>query len=147
MELLDLSKAAHHDTITLPGGAIRDVINNTDLGAYEFGLLNALQAEAATLDAAVRTTKVTPAKEKQLLHVLGELVKLLVPTITPAELKKLSRANREQIILVWIGHNSSEGDAADPPVTARRTGAASSRASRRSTAATRKRGSTSRSGR
>jgi hypothetical protein len=47
MELLDLSKAAHHDTITLPGGAIRDVINNTDLGAYEFGLLNALQAEAA----------------------------------------------------------------------------------------------------
>jgi hypothetical protein len=97
----------------------------------------------------VRGGKVTPKQEAELLRVLGELVKMLVPTITPAELRKLTRANREQIILVWIATNT-EGDAANPPpATAppRRTGAVSSRASRRSTAATRKRGSTSRTGR
>jgi len=146
MEILDLSKAAHHDTIALPGGSSREVINQTDLGAYEFGRLAALQAETVRLDKAVRGGKVSAKQEAELLRVLGDTVKLLIPTITPAELRKLTRANREQIILVWIANNQPEGDAANPPNrAARRTGAGSSRASRSSTAATRKHGSTSRS--
>jgi hypothetical protein len=144
MELLDLTNAAHHDTITLPGGTVREVINQTDLGAYEFGRLHALQAETTRLDAAVRGKKATAKQEAELLRVLGDTVKLLIPTVTPAELRKLTRANREQIILVWIANNQVEGDAANPPNRkARRTGGRSSRASRSSTAATRKRGSTS----
>lgn len=143
-ELLDLSKAAHHDTITMPGGQIRDVINSTDLGAYEFGRLHALQLEAARIGETVRNGKLTPKNEKALMKVLGDLVKMLVPTVTPSELGQLTRANREQIILVWIANQAGD-NTANPPVTpTRRTGAGSSRASKRSTAATPKRGSTSR---
>lgn len=145
MELLDLSKAAHHDTITLPGGTVREVINQTDLGVWEFARLHALQAEAGRLDGAVRgkKVKVTPKQTAELLRVLGEIVKILIPTITAAELKKLSRANREQIVLVWI-LNNSEGEDANPPVPAAPTGAGSSRASKRSSGATRSSGGTSR---
>lgn len=150
MELLDLSKVAHRDTMTMPSGVMREVINQTDLGTFELARLNALQAEAETHTAVLAEPKLSAVREKkakkELLRVVGETVKLLIPTITTSELSKLSYQNREQIIIVWIGAHST-GDDENPQVPTPRTGVGSSPGSKRSTAATRKPGGTSRAGR
>jgi hypothetical protein len=144
-KILDMSKVAERDTVEMPGGIEREILKNTDLGAYEFARLSALQREANQLQEKLAKGKETPAKKAAVMRVLGEMIKFLIPTITPAELKLLSRANREQIIFVWIGRNTAQREGGgEGNAPSRRTGAASSRGSRRSTAATRKRGSTSR---
>ena len=129
-ELLDLSKALERDHITLPGGTQRDVINNTDLGIAEYAELAALQNESRALSELLKKTRgktVSAAARKKhearILKLYGDMVKMLVPGITPAELAKLSRANREQIVLIWYGKNTNSAgeQAADPPAR-RRTG-------------------------
>jgi len=107
-----------------------------------------MQAEANRLTVASQRGKLTAKQDKDLLNVLGDCVTLLIPSIEPAVLEVLERPAREQIVLTWLGRNFTgeelSGVPANPPK--RRTGAASSRASKRSTAATRKHGSTSRRG-
>lgn len=148
MELLDLSDVTERDTITLPGGAVREVIRHSDLGIYEIAHLSQLQARVQDAEKNVRAGKMTAANEKQLLKLLGDTVKFLIPSITPAELAKLTRAHREQIVLVWIGRNSEQSATGGDEGNARRprTGGGSSRVSKRSTGATRKAGSTTRRG-
>ena len=145
-EILDLSKITDHDTIRMPDGKQHELINRTDLGIFEYHKLTSMQAEATKLTAAAAKGPLTPPQARKLMKVLGDLVKLLVPTINSAMLGKLERPAREQIILVWLSRNF-EPEELSGEVPSRRTTAASSPGSKRSTAATRKRGSTRRSGR
>jgi MinD-like ATPase involved in chromosome partitioning or flagellar assembly len=129
-ELLDLSKALERDYITLPGDRQAEVINNTDLGIAEYAELAALQSESRTLADLLKKRKAktvsAAAKKKhedRILKLYGDMVKMLVPSIKPAELAKLSRANREQIVLVWYGKNTQAGEQnADPPARRRSGG-------------------------
>lgn len=149
MAELDLSKVAERDTIKLPGGKVRQVIRHTDLGVYELAYLNLLQQKVGKADRELRGSKtVTPAKEKKVLDLLGDVLKILIPGITPGELGQLSRGNREQIVWWWIAQNSDEpqGEKSGEARRPRRNGAGSSRASKRSTGATRSSGSTTRRG-
>lgn len=153
-ELLDLSKVVETDTIRLKSkkhtdGKPYDLINRSDLGIFEYHKLQAMQTQAATLTAAITKGPLDAKKKAALMKVLGGLVKLLIPTIEPATLATLTRPEREQIILTWLARHfdpaelgGTEGEAPRRP----RTGAASSPGSRRSTAATQRRGSTSRRG-
>jgi hypothetical protein len=145
MELLDLSKVVERDTITLKDGKTYELVNPDDLGIYEYARITQLQEESCTLEATAKKGKLTPKNERELLRILGEFVKLLIPTIKPAGLGKLTQQDRERIILVWMGrHMTGEEPAGE--ASSRRSGAPSSRGSKRSTAATRARGSRSRSG-
>jgi hypothetical protein len=144
MELLDLSKVVERDTITLKDGKTYELVNPDDLGIYEYARITQLQEESRKLEATAKKGKLTPKNERELLRILGEFVKLLIPTIKPAGLGKLTQQDRERIILVWMGRHMTGEEPGEAP--SRRSGASSSRGSKRSTAATRARGSRSRSG-
>lgn len=141
-QILDFSHIVDHDTVKLPGGRVREIINPGDLGITEYQQLAHLQQQVGALS----DGKLTAAKEKELLRLLGEAVKILIPDITAVELSKLSRAHREQTLWAWISRHMPTGESAEGEARSRRTGGGSSRGSRRSTAATRQRGSRRRSG-
>jgi hypothetical protein len=152
-ELLNLAQAAApRDTIRLPSkrnpdGKSYEILSPSDLGAYELERLRALSAEEDKLRASAPKA-LKPAQKRALRRVLGEAVKLLMPSLEPAVLELLSNEAREQILIAWMMKHYSAGAAGtEGEARSRRTTAASSRGSKRSTAATRKRGSTSRSGR
>lgn len=151
-EILDLSKvAAPRPTVRLPqrkdpDGKAYPYAAPSDFGALEFQRVLELQSAAAKLGEVKRPT---PNQKRELSRLLGECVKLLVPTVEPATLKLLPPPAREQVILTWLGHfyaDAPEPDA-EGEARSRRTTAASSRGSKRSTAASRKPGSTSRASR
>lgn len=152
-ELLDLSKVVEIDTVRLkskkhPDGKPYDLINRADLGIFEYHKLQAMQTKAATLTAAISKGPLSAKQKAELMKTLGGLVKLLIPSIEPATLGTLTRPEREQIILTWLGRHFTQDELGGTEGEAQRrtTGAGSSRASRRSTAATQKRGSTARRG-
>lgn len=145
MELLDLSKVVERDTIRLSDGKPYELRNPDDFGITEYAQLAHLQEQSRLLESEATTAKkLSPKKERELLDLLGETIKLLIPTAKPVLVNKLSKAEMERIILAWMGRHMT-GDEPGEPVS-RRTGAPSSRGSKRSTAATRARGSRSRSG-
>ena len=156
-ELLDLSQiAAPKDWITLPSkkdpaGKPYEVVNPDDLGLLALHRLFQLQEEENRLRASAAARKsgeLTPAEGRSLRKCLGEALKILMPSLDDASLALLPNEARERIILAWtVKHygDAPEGEAgAKGEAPSRRTGAASSRGSKPSTAATRSAGSKSR---
>jgi hypothetical protein len=107
--VLNLADVANHDTVTLPDGKEYELINRSDFGLLEIARLQQLQQEDGAIRASGakrKSKKLTPAQEKALMRILGESVKMLIPTITPRVLAMLKRPHREQIVLAWIGRNT-----------------------------------------
>lgn len=145
-EILDLSTIVEHVTVRIsskkfPGGKLYELANVDDLGPIQHQRLAVAHQDAMVLLGSAK--ELTPPQERALDKALGDVVKILLPKIEPAVLKETTMAHRVRILQAWIGRNESE---AAPNPSTRRTGAASSRASKRSSAATRKRGSTARRG-
>lgn len=148
-EILDLSTIVKRATVNItskrhPKGKQYELVNLADLGPYEYAVI---VDRNGTVEKLKKLKKLTAAQTRQIARILDEMALLVCPTLEPAVLAELTKEQKEMLVLAWSMHiNSAEGDAAaDPPVSRRTTGA-SSRGSKRSTAATRKRGSTARRG-
>jgi hypothetical protein len=153
-ELLDLSQiAAPRDTIRLPSkkdpaGHSYEIVNPNDLGILALQRFYQLQEEENRLRASAAARKsgeLTPAQSRVLRKCLGDAIKILMPSLDDATLNALPTEARERIIIAWTAkHYSAElGDeaSAEGEAPSRRTGVASSRGSKKSTAATRSTGS------
>lgn len=106
--ILDLSKVADHDTLTLPDSKIYELINRTDLGVVEFFRLQQMQDQVSTMQAGRAKKKLTAAQEAKIYKLLGDMVKFLIPTVTPRVLAMIPRAAREQIVIAWISRNGED---------------------------------------
>lgn len=149
MELLDLSTIVEKVTVRIrskrhPAGKLYDLVSLDDLGVYEHQKVIQLHGQSVEL---LQSTKpLTEPQARTLSKGLGELVKMLLPGIEPAVIAELTNAKRSQIITAWALRNQGETPSEEGKARPKRTTAASSRRSKGSTAATRKRGSTSRPG-
>lgn len=145
-EILALSTVVERATVRIsskrhPAGKLYELLNVQDLGILEHAKV---LAAAAVVDRLKIKKRRTPKDERALRLALTESVKLVLPSIEPAVLRELNNAQLEMIVITWGTHGAKDGEEGNP--RRRRTGAASSRASSGSTAATPKRGSTRRSG-
>lgn len=148
-ELLDLATVVERDTVRIrtkknPEGKLYDLLNLEELGPFEHQVLLSRHAKWSAL--AERTDrKLTAVQQREIHKALGDILKLLLPEIEPAVLAETETPQRIRIVEAWATKNSTgaaEGEAQESqPITA-----GSSRGSRPSTAATRKRGSTPRRG-
>jgi hypothetical protein len=153
-ELLNISTVVERDTVTIrskkhPAGKAYDLVNIEELGAFEYEIIVSRHAKVGKL--AHLTRKMTAAEQREINKALADILKLLVIGLEPTVLTEMESAIRARIVTAWaVKHGAAEGEApAGRPKRKprKRTTAGSSRASRRSTAATRKSGSTSRRGR
>ena len=145
-EILNLSTIVERATINVtskrfPKGKLYELVNLADLGPYEHAVIAHHSAEVDKLKA---LKKMTPAQTRQAQKLLDDTVKLVCPTIEPSVLAALTEQQKEMIVVTWSVHISTQGAAEGNAPPRRRTGAGSSRLSKRSTAATRKPGSTRR---
>lgn len=145
-ELLELSTIVKpKDTVSIksklhPKGRSYDLVNLGDLGPIEYHTLLERNAVAESLGA---RTKRTSKQEATLASVLGDILKILAPSIEPSVVAQLSIAQRSMIVATWAASKTAAASAsAEGKARRRRTTAASSRRSKGSTAATRKPGST-----
>lgn len=138
-ETLDLAKLADRDDVKLPDGTSFYLRKQIELGVVQDYELRELIKRVQELDAKDPADK-TVEDAEQASRYLRELAGLIV--IDGPE--KLEDWQCALIFAFWIARNGSDGN---PPPQSRRTTGASSRGSKRSTAATRKRGSGSRGGR
>lgn len=152
-QLLDLTKVVQHDTIRMLTSATDtigksfELINRAELGVYELYRIDELQQRITALQQAIgkrKSGKPTAKQQQDLLDIYAEFIRMLIPAAPDSAIALLPRAAREQIVIAWLASNFAAG-AAEGEAASRRTTVAKSRGSRRSTAATRRRGSTSRS--
>jgi hypothetical protein len=150
-ELVDVATVVERDTVRIrtkknPDGRLYTILNLSDLGPYEHWLISNRNERAEKLS--VTTRPLTPQEKREVRKALGDILSIIVPSIEPATLNEMENITRAQIVLAWVskvnGAGAVVGDTGNPPKP--QTGAASSRASRRSTAATRMGGSTRRRG-
>lgn len=125
-----------------PAGKPYELRNLADLGPAEYGVILHHDAEVKKLRV---LKKLTPAQDQQIVKYLDDIVKLIVLGIEPAVLAALTGEQKEMLVVTWTIQiqGAAEGNAR-PNRKARRTTAPSYRASKSSTAATRKPGSTRR---
>lgn len=148
MEVLDLSTVVEKAHVRIrsrkhPAGKLYELVNIDDLGPFEHQTIVSLHARASEL--LQSSSALTEPQSRTLTKALGDIVKLLMPGLEPAVLAELTNAKRSQIVQTWAERNAPPG--ADPGnAPSRRTTGGSSRSSKRSTAAPRKRGSTPRRG-
>lgn len=143
-EVLTLSTIVERDTINIvskrhPRGKLYELANLADLGPYEYAIVTARNEELQPL---LARKKLTPAQERMLTKALDDVVKLLLLNVEPSVLAALTIQQKEMIVFTWIGQVSKQGAAEGNGRPSRRTTAGSSRASKSSTAATRKPGGT-----
>lgn len=141
-EILHLSTIVDRNTITIdskqhPNGKTYELTGLADLGPYEYAIIFQRNEELERIGA---LKKPTEAQERQVRKMLDDSVALVVRGIEPAVVKSLTAEQKQMVLLAWS--SQLERGAAEGKAPSRRTTGASSRASRRSTAATRKRGST-----
>lgn len=149
-EILSLSTIAERQTVNIeskkfPAGKLYEFSNLADLGPFEYGIIVQRDAELAKLRS--QKKKLTPTQERLFQKILDDTVKLVVRDVEPFVLAALTPQQKELLVVTWsqlILQGAAEGNAR---TSSRRTTGASSRGSKRSTAATRKRGSTPQRGR
>jgi hypothetical protein len=144
-EILDLTTVVERDRVRIrtkrqPDGKLYELLNLDEIGPYEHATINARYAEAQKL---LDGHRLTPKQKSAVTKALGDIVSLLVIDLEPAVLKEMEQTQRAKLVQAWAARHATgaEGNSPAAPTTA-----ASSRASRRSSAATPKRGSTSRRG-
>lgn len=148
-EILSLSTIVEKATVNIasklhPRGKLYELVDLDDLGPIEHQKIVVKHAEAAQLLESPK--ELTEAESRKLGKLLGDVVKILLPSIETKVLNELSNAKRSTILRVWAARQQTASTASDDTPRSRRTTAASSRRSKSSTAATRKRGSTPRRG-
>lgn len=146
-EILALSTIVERATVNISSkahktGKLYELLNVQDLGILEHATV---LANAAVIDRLKQKKRRIPKDERELRRALTESVKLVLPSIETAVLRELNNAQLEMIIVSWGTHNHDGAATPGNPQRRRRTGTGSSRAFNRSTAATRKPGSASRS--
>jgi len=145
-ELLDLSTVVERDTVRItskkhPAGKVYDLVNQDELGPYEYEIISSRHAKTAKL--ANLTRKMTVVEKRELSKALGDIIKLLVPDLEPAVLSEMEDTQRARIVTAWaMKSGAAEGEAQ----AGKSTTANSSRASKPSTAVTKGSGSTSQRG-
>ncbi len=148
-ELLDITTVVQRDTVNIrtkknPAGKLYELLNIDELGSFEHQAIVNCHGIVQTLSQLKK--KPTAAQERQLSKALGDILKLIIPTLEPRVLAEIEDTQRAKIVTAWsIKHATDDGAAEgeDGQASASTTGD-SSPASKRSTAATRRRGSTSR---
>ena len=143
-EILNLSTVVDRPTMSItskkhPKGKSYELVTLADLGPYEFAIVFQRSQELQEITAAGK--KPTPTQERQAARMLDDTIKLICPSLEPAVLAELKPQQKQFIVFGWTA-KMREGAAEGNPTRRRRTTAASSRGSKRSTAATRKPGST-----
>lgn len=139
-QVLDLSKVFERDTVKMRDGTDYELRNPQEFSVLEEHKLQTLIAKANEFDK--KETKNTEDVEKA-SELLQDLATMLVVDLQ-TEIPDWACV---AIFRFWMERATGDDPLARPNRKARRTTAASSRASKRSTAATPKRGSTSPSGR
>lgn len=147
-ELLSLSTLVERETIKIesalhPDGRLYELRNPDELGAIDYQTILSRQAQVERMQRK-GVEKLTAADAGQMTERLNEIVAILVPTLEPEVLEKLSDGQKAAIVQTWADLVPTEGGEGGNAVAAR-TGGGSSRGSKRSTAAPRTGGSTSRS--
>lgn len=150
--ILSIATVVDRATIRI-ADELYELQNTRDLTPYEH---QTLLDRAAVADPLVMKPRLKPAEEKLLTKALSDMVKLLLPSITVKVAAKLTNTERYAIFQNWATYQARiAADAADGGnpgnrqsrrAANRRTGSSSSPASRRSTGATRRGGSTRRTG-
>lgn len=151
-EIVSLSTIAKRKTANIeskkhPGGKLYEFANRADFGPYEYAILMQRNEELGPLLAKAKAgKKITPAEERKVKKALDDMVKMILPDLEAAVIRDLKMQQKEMLILIWSASIAAEGASAEGEARNRPTTAGSSRASRSSTAATRRHGGTSRSG-
>lgn len=148
-ELLDLSTIVERNTVRIrskkhPAGKLYELLNRDDLGVFEHAQIVKMHTRASQLLDLANSRNLKPVEQRELSKALRDVVKLLMPGIEPVVLRELSDTQLAKTVAVWAAmhQDAPEGNARSRP----RTGGGNSRVSKRSTAATRNAGGTSRSG-
>lgn len=146
-QLLDIATVVERDTVNIrstrhPAGKVYELVNLDELGVFEHETILARSAAASKYTQLRR--KPTAADKRDLMKALGDVLVLIVLGLEPSVLAEIEAPQRDKIIGAWAEKYS--GEAAGEAPAALTTGG-SSPGSKRSTAASRKRGSTSQRGR
>lgn len=146
-EIMNLSTIVTRKTINIASkkhktGKVYELANLADLGPYEHAIIYQRNEE---LEKLAKAAKPTQAQERQVKKMLDDTVSLIVRDLESAVLKELTSEQKQMVVFAWSAHLEAPG-AAEGKAPSRRTTGRSSRDSKSSTAATRKRGSTSRAG-
>ena len=151
-ELLSLSTIVKaKDTVMIesklhPKGRSYDLIGLDDLGPFEYQKILDRTAAADKLGV---IEKPTAAQARELGKALADILKIVAPSIEPSVVTRLNNSQRAMIVATWTVSLTTERTASgsgEGNARSRRTTGGSSRNSKGSTAASRKRGSTSRRG-
>lgn len=146
-EIMNLSTIVERSVMTIkskkhPKGKVYECANLADFGPFEYAQLAMKSGEVDKLKA---VKKPTAAQKRLAEKMLNDVVKMICPSVAPAVLAELTGQQKQMIVINWSLHVQSERDGAaegNAPKPRPRTTAGSSRVSKRSTAARRKRGST-----
>lgn len=141
--ILDLSEVLGRDTVKLPNGSTVELRNPTEFGPIDEYNLRSLMQQVVTYDPDTVRTEEQANEASQMLHDLAAMIVIDLPA-------DVNDASCAAIFAAWFEKHATTPDPLKPPRTRKTTastGARSVPGSKRSTAATRKRGSTSRRGR
>jgi hypothetical protein len=116
-EILELSTIAVHDWTTIktkkyPKGKRFEFANLDDLSPFQFRRLITLQADADKLLNADK--KLTEVQERKLHGALGEIAKVIVPSLDKVTLGELSTTQRLMISVAWSNRAGEKSGGADP---------------------------------
>jgi len=138
-QVLDLSTLFERDTVKMPDGSSYELRNPQEFGVLDEHKMRALMKKAADLDAVSDPTDAQAAEAAKILH---DLATMLIVDLRD----EIPDWACVAIFRFWI-EKAGTDEPGDGSPRKPRTTAASSRGSKRSTAATRTRGSKSRAGR
>lgn len=144
-EALDLSTIVERSTVRIrsklhPDGKLYEILTQNDLSLYDTAVLEARGDVLSDLDLAV---KPTAAQARAHTKALRDMTRMIVPSLEENVLAGLADL---QMLSIFGVFSAAVGEGESGNALSGQTSAASSRASNGSTAASRKRGSTSRSG-
>lgn len=129
--LLDLSESLGRETVKLADGTVVELRNPSELGALDEFKLRRLMEEVNSYDPSKMKTEEDAQAASTTMHSLAAMI-LVDPLV------ELDDGSCAAIFGAWIEKYATEADPPKPSRAQRRsTGATSSRASKRSTAATR----------
>lgn len=145
--LLSLATVVDRDTIKIDEKDY-EVLSYADFGPLEWAMIVRRDTEARELAAKKRPTK---KQKDRVAALLRETVRQIVPSLEPRVMRGMTDQQLEMIVFAWSNRvaeqaHEAEGKRNPPRAGNRPTGSKSSRASKPSTAATRRPGGTRRTG-
>lgn len=145
-EVLELSTIVERRTVNIkskqhPAGKLYEIRGSQELSVWDIAQVELLSTRMREVDF---TSKPTEARERAFRKHLRDLVAIIVPSLEKPVVAAMSDTHLLAIFAVWGNERGADGGVGN--ASSVRTSGASSRGSNGSTAATPKRGSTTRSG-